>query len=110
MMHDLKIKRIAAGLTQKELAEKSGITTATISHIENATNGTRPRTQRDIEQALKEMKYDILEQQKLTEYNFNELDRLYECLSVCPKHIRKKQFRLIRQHCLMLEKKYEYDA
>lgn len=43
-MRQLKIARVIAGMTQKELAEKSGVPPRVISQLENGKRNTTVRT------------------------------------------------------------------
>ena len=52
LLPGLKRRRILAGLSQQELAERAGMHRASVSALENAKHPARPRTLKKLADAL----------------------------------------------------------
>jgi transcriptional regulator with XRE-family HTH domain len=60
-LHALEVHRVWAGLTQEELAKRSGVARNTISRLESGLHPARPSTARKLAQALGVTPKDLLD-------------------------------------------------
>ena len=64
IMYSMKVARVQACLTQKELAEYAGLSEVAVNHIEKGITKPRKSTQKKIETVLaQKIDWDLTEQQ-----------------------------------------------